>query len=400
MKYLCTSLALACIASDVYAYEKYSTEFLAPKDVWAVNLNFSRGSVSSRYDGDGDQQSLSSGLSTTLDSSFDPSLAAFGPGASLGDVTGSLRYETKFLEITAGYGLTDDFSVGVRLPVGESCSKASLQVANANLGVNPAFDPSQPVALPNVPYLPATTPGITPFSSMDLSNFLKSGSYSYSDVNSHCESGLMGPVFGASWRVYQGEYDSLIFLPGVRLGRLTDKADADVLFQPIIDDGSNDIILRMDYYRDLQHALDLTVQLEYNIQLDDKKTRRIPSSALPLATVKERLERDLGDFVILDVELGYRFWNDQLRVFTAYYQKSKDGDSYSSSQGTNTQFLEQGTTFRDQEIRTGIYFDGVPAWRAGKLPFPLRLELNYWESFGGKNALKYHFTELHATFAF
>jgi hypothetical protein len=356
MKNLCAPLVLAVsfISSDAYAYEKYSTEFLAPKDVWAVNLNFSRGSVSSRYDSKGGQKSLSAPLNGVT---------------PLGLASGSLKFETKFVEITAGYGLADDLSLGFRFPVGESCSKASLDLAGAPVTVETLLmDPQF--------------------------------GFAYTDIDSHCDSGLMGPVLGAAWRIYKGEYDSLVFLPGVRLGRLTDKTDADVLFQPIVDDGSNDIILRTDYYRDLQNALDLTVQFEYNIQLKDKKTRRIPSSALPLASIKERVERDLGDYVILDVELGYRFWNDQLRIFTAYYQKSKDGDSYSSSQSTNTQFLEQGTTFRDQEVRTGIYFDGVPAWRAGKLPFPLRLELNYWESFGGKNSLKYHFTELHATFAF
>ena len=405
MKYLCITLALLCAVDDAYAEQKFSTEFLAPKEIWAVNFNFSRGSVSSIYDNDGDQQSLSSGLSATLNSTVLPQLAlleAAFPGSSLGDVEGRLSFETKFLEITAGYGLTDDLSLGFRLPIGESCSKAGLTLSNATLGVNPAFDPTASVSPANSPFLPSALPGVNAFSSADLDALLKSSEFSYTDTNSHCESGLMGPIFGASWRVYKGEYDSLILLPGVRLGRLTDKADADVLFQPIIDDGSNDIILRADYYRDLQHALDLTVQLEYNIQLRDRKTVRVPDSPLALsaASSKQRLKRDLGDFVILDIELGYRFWNDQLRVFTAYYHKYKDRDSYTSSLGTDTQFLERNTTFRDQEIRTGIYYDGVPAWRAGKLPFPLRLELNYWESFDGKNSLKYYFTELSATFAF
>lgn len=388
IRVLCGTLVFAVLQGQVQAanseYQKYSTEFLAPKGVWAVDVNFINASVSSRYDRDGNKQPLLNALPAPLDSELFPLLP---PLASLGTVSGNLKYRTRVTDVTAGYGFTDDLSAGFKIPFGESCSDVSLSVAPGNVG----FTSTGGIAPVGAGGLPLDDAGL---------NALLTSQFGYTQVGSNCVDGVYGATAGVAWRAYDGQYDSLILLPGIRFGSLDDQHDPDNLFQPIIDDGSNDIILRADYYRDLRNSLDLVVQFEYDIQLEDKQTMRIPNSTLPLASSKEKLKRDLGDYFIFDVELGYRFWQDQLRIFAAYYHRNKDGDKYSSPTGRSTQFLEQGTTLVDHEIRAGIYYDGVPAWRQGKLPLPLRLELNHWKSTGGQNNLKFHFTEFHVTFAF
>jgi hypothetical protein len=291
----------------------------------------------------------------------------------MGDSTDvNLRYQTDFLELTAGYGLTDNFAIGMQMLIGESCSDASLDTRNG-------FGSALATAL--------TDPN---------------GSFAYTDIDSHCESGVFAPIIGASWRVYDGKYDSLIFLPGVRLGGATDAYDPDVLFQPIIDDGTNDIIIRFDYFRDLTHGFDVAAQFEYAFALSDKRTMRGDQSNVAITPVafREKLDRHAGDYALMDVELGYRFLNDQARVYIAYYIKDKDKDKYTSPSGLSTGFLETNSDYRDEEYRIGLNWDGVPAWQAGKIPLPFRAEINFWESFRGKNFFKYYFTEFKLTLAF
>ena len=213
---------------------------------------------------------------------------------------------------------------------------------------------------------------------------------------------MFAPIIGAAWRVYDGKYDSLVFIPGIRLGGLTDVYDPDKLFQPLIDDGANDIIIRFDYFRDLTFQLDIAAQIEYGINLEDKREMRVPVSDLPITPIafKEKLERDVGDYTLLDIELGYRFMNRQARIYIAYYRKEKGKDEYSSPSGLSTQFLEKNSDFRDEEYRIGFNWDGVPTWQAGKIFFPFKAEINFWESFKGKNYFKYYFTEFKLTLAF
>ena len=112
------------------------------------------------------------------------------------------------------------------------------------------------------------------------------------------------------------------------------------------------------------------------------------------------MDRDVGDYTILDVELGYRFLGDQARVFAAYYQKRKGKDSFKSPSGLSTDYLSEYSDFRDEEYRVGVNWNGIPAWQKGYIPLPIQVEVNFWESFRGKNSLKYYFNEVKVTVAF
>ncbi|MDX1695146.1 MAG: hypothetical protein R3208_15375 [Ketobacteraceae bacterium] len=344
-------------------YRKYSTEFIAPKGVVAVNFRFSQGRVSSAYDQDGNLEKFSDSLSGIP-------LDTFGLAGDSTDV--DLRYQTEFLELTVGYGLTDNVAIGVQMLIGESCSDASLETQNGfgQLLGGALTDPD--------------------------------GNFAYSDIDSHCESGVFAPILGAAWRIYEGKYDSLIFLPGIRLGGATDAHDPDVLFQPIIDDGTDDIIIRFDYFRDLTHSFDIAGQFEYAYALPDERTMRVDQSGIPITPIafKEKVERNAGDYALMDVEFGYRFLDDQARVYIAYYIKDKQKDKFQSDSGLSTEFLEENSDFRDEEYRIGFTWDGVPAWQAGTVPVPFKAEINFWESFRGKNFFKYYFTEFKVTLAF
>ncbi|MAM87235.1 MAG: hypothetical protein CME36_08000 [unclassified Hahellaceae] len=364
MKRTTLFLALAAASAPTHAEPVEPTWGLfIPQGITVVDFNIGQGRVSSQFNEQGKPERFSTTLSGVP-------LDGFGLVGDSSQV--ELSFETNFIEITAGHGITDDLAVGVRLPLVDSCSDAKVGTRNGSGDVLSAALTAQ------------------------------AGPFAYEDVGSHCDSGLVAPIVGAFWRIHSSGRDSLFFMPGIRLGRMTDKNDPDILFQPIADDGANDLILRFDYFRDLGYRFDLAVQLEHGINLSDRQTLRVPQSMLSItpAAFKERLKRDVGDYTILDIEFGYRFLDDQMRVFAAYYQKNKGKDSYKSPSGQSTFYLSDNSDFRDQEYRIGLNWNGIPAWQRGALPLPIQLELNFWESFRGKNALKYYYNEFKVSLAF
>ena len=111
-----------------------------------------------RYNPDGKVEDIAADFNTSLNSRIFPALAPLSPlvggMASLGDTTVSFDYDLTILYFEAGYGITDRFTAGVRLPYWWLTNTVSGRLnsgpgSSANVGLNPFFGrPGQPPLAP------------------------------------------------------------------------------------------------------------------------------------------------------------------------------------------------------------------------------------------------------------
>ena len=110
-------------------------------------------------------------------------------------------------------------------------------------------------------------------------------------------------------------------------------------------DGTTDIILRFhtDYVG--INKLFLNATLRYDIQLPDEENMRVPDDVnLPLTANKEKVDRDLGDVLELELMGNYsltREWSVGLK----YRYTSKNEDDVDGDMGFSYSSLEDETDF-------------------------------------------------------
>ncbi|MEE9351151.1 MAG: hypothetical protein V3U78_02730, partial [Thiotrichaceae bacterium] len=148
---------------------------------------------------------------------------------------------------------------------------------------------------------------------------------------------------------------------------------------------STDIRTRLEYYRDLGRGFDLKVQLEHDFQLEDSITTRVPQPGQLLAPLssKENLDRNLGDYTEYDIGFGKTLGN--WRIGAAWHRYEKDHDAYHSRIGTNTSILEANTDVFINQWQATLSWSGLDAWKSGKVPIPMVVQLNIQDTYRAKN---------------
>ena len=365
----------------------HGLEFIAPQERWAVRVELRQNSYDDFYGTDRNRRSLAAPFDQVeLNSQLFPDLAAFGPTASLGNTRFSTDVETRRVELTVGYGVTDNLTLGFIIPYGEVKTRARLSVSGGNIGFNPAFDPALPVGTSNSPLLPVGLGPSEPVGTAGVQQILSDPAFglAYRPITSTRWKGLGDPTLGLLWRFYKSARDSLILGTGVRIGLARD-IDNDDLLQVPMDDGTTDYRLRMEYYRDLRSGLDLKLATEYTYQFADRVTRRVPvaGSLLAPANSKETLDRQLGDYWEYDIGIGKAFadW----RVAATWHRYVKSADQYTSSVGTDTRALSANTDLFANQWRASVSWSGIHAWQDGHLPLPLIIQLEIQETYEARN---------------
>ena len=370
---------------------------MAPDSRWAVRFEQRHNGYDARYDAHGKLVGLGNDFNgVNLNSQIFSSLALLGANATLGTTRFATETSNQISTLTLGYGLTANITLGAIIPYVSSQTRVNFDVAGGNVGINPAFDDSQPINAGNFPFAPAGG-GIAPITTAGVQNILTNPAfgYRYKALGNHHNAGLSDPTFGVLWRAIRSPGESLIVGLGLRPG-IAKKDDPDDLLDTPAGDGSTDIRTRLEYFHDLGHLsklghlFDLRLLADYNWQTADKASMRIPEpgQVLALASSKQSLRRDLGDFYEADIELGYRPANwgwPNWRISGTLHRYEKQADSYRSSQGTDTGSLTQNTHVIANQYRLAATWSGIQAWQQGKLPIPVIFKLEMQETFSGKN---------------
>ncbi|MDT7850481.1 hypothetical protein Q9292_12750 [Methylophilus sp. VKM B-3414] len=359
---------------------------MAPESSWGIRFEQRNNDYHQTYDQHGNLQGLGASFDgIQLNSSIFPSLALLGPGASLGTTRFKSEVRNQISTLTIGYGITPDITIGAIIPYVKSHTRVSFGVDGGNVGANPAFDASQPISAGNFPFAPAGG-AVAPMDTAGVQNILTNPAYGYQykQIASQQSEGFSDPTIGVLWRAYKAADQSLIVGIGWRVG-LARKDDPDNLLDTPPGDGSDDLRTRIEYFKNIGSHLDLRLLADYNWQTRDKASMRIPSSGqlLALASSKQRLQRDLGDFYETDIELGYRWSN--WRWAATWHRYEKQSDTYRSDLGTDTSSLETNTYTRADQYRLSATWSGIQAWQQGKLPLPLIVRLEMQDTFSGRN---------------
>lgn len=363
---------------------------MVPAGRWATAFSTTFRRSTERFNDDGKRESLTADTDgLTLDSQVVPLLASFGAGASLGDVSLRATLHERRHDLTVGYGLSEDITIGVSIPYGRNETSVNFKMLGGNLASNPLFDPSQPVSATNPPLVPLGTFGLTtPAGTAGVQQLLTSPAfgYQYKAIGTSQTTGMGDPLIGLRWRFYTDRVSRIIFTPVVRLG-ISEENDPDDLFDVPVDDGSTDVRLQLEYLRVLPQGFDARFRLRYTWQLADTVTSQAHAEGEYLVpdSRTEQLDRDLGDIAEGYLELGYHI--DDWRLFGAIESMRKRNDDYSSSTGQDVSGLEAGTVQEEDLFSAGLSWSGIQQWRAKKLPLPLVLQVSSRTHLGGRNRL-------------
>lgn len=317
----------------------FALDGMAPAGHWAARLTLLRNRYDTKFDDNGRRVDLDAGYDNLDLATLHPALA------------GRLRVDsdvvTEYAELMLGYGISENLTLGAIIP----WTRTTTQV---RFGVDGGIG----------------TAGMTAVL----------GALGYKPPRTVASSGFSDPTLGLLWRFHKSERDSAVFGFGVRVG-IARADDPDDLFDVPPGDGSTDLRTRLEYFRDLGNHWDLRLLGEYQIQLPDHVAMR-PGNPLTTFT-KERLKRNLGDYWESDVEIGRRFGD--WRWSATWHRYQEVADRYSSGIGSDTRYLSANTDTRADQLRFGLTWSGVDAWRAGQLPLPLIVKLEMQDAVSGRN---------------
>lgn len=376
----------------------HGLEFLAPEGRFSIRLEGRSLSYDKRYDDQGNIHELGEPLDqVNLDASIFLPLAPFGAGATLGLTHFDTEVTAQRYEISIGYGINQNITIGAMIPFGRISTHANFSVTGGNVGFNPAYDPTLPTGGANVPLLPVGG-GVTSLGTAGVQALLSDPAYGYGykPIATSTWSGLADPTIGIIWRAYRTKRSSLILSTGLRLG-LAQEVDPDDLLAVPLSDGTTDLRLRLEYYYDLGNNFDFKFQVEHDIQFKDHITKRVPQTGQLLApsNSKERLSRDKGDYWEYDLGIGKVIGNWRAGLTWQLYRK--EADKYTSSLGTNTSALEANTPHDVQQWKADLSWSGIEAWKQGDLPLPLIVQLTGQETYKARNFPKIHTVFLQIT---
>lgn len=350
-----------------------------------------------RYNADGDRETLASPfddapLDSIALSILEPFDALVGGTAKLGDVAVDYEYDIDVLDIGYAYGLTDNFSLGFHVPY--YWIKNNVDIAFDNSGANLGFDPGGGP----FPFASIASGGI-PLTEDDVQNLVQS-EYGFDKVDSWSRDGIGDIELGARYRIHAARDSALAFTGGLRIPTGYED-DADKLDDVAWSYGNYAMLFRLQYdyllsnrwktvTSDLQGPIraqgDLVLNLtfRYDYMLADKKIMRVGDTpGQTFTNNRERVDRDLGD--IVNLELSTRYWSSDALSFGATYTYGfKSKDSIDGDKGFNYSSLEADTDFEEQIVIVESSYSTLAAYREKQSPAPMEFSIAYRERFAGK----------------
>ena len=152
-------------------------------------------------------------------------------------------------------------------------------------------------------------------------------------------------------------------------------------------DGQVDLLFRFHGdYTGIKNLL-LNVGLGYDLQLPDKEETRVPTNvneALVDPQNKEKVDRDLGDVLILEIMGNYSF-TKQISGGLKYQYLSKSKDDIKGDKGLEYSSLEEETDFTAHQAAITLGYSTVQLYLEKKASVPFSVNLTYRDRFDGTN---------------
>lgn len=405
------SSALACLtfpirpaAAQELSLDDQLSGNMLPRGRHAVRVELRHGESSQAYNELGEEEPLLADLdNVNLSASYIPLLSLLGAGASLGTTDIQAELSGERIRLTYGYGLSEDLTAGLILGWGRLRNHVGFNVSGGNLANNPFYNPALPIGPANPPFVPLGALGTTvPVDTEDVQDILTNPAYGYNyrRLAPVTTQGFLDPVLGLRWRVAHGPGWSTILSPSLRLG-LAEADDPDDLMDVRLEDGSDDLMLGLEHYRALAAGWEMRAQVQYTWQLPDHRRMR-PYAAGGLGLVSqassERLERDLGDVLQVELEAARRFGDWRLAGRLEYSRDS--ADAYASPSGQDVTGLEANTAGWASNLWIGASWSGIRRYLDTGRGLPAIVSLQYRIFLDGRNVIKSDNLFLTATLPF
>jgi hypothetical protein len=368
--------------------------------------------VEERYDPDGNIEDVAADYNTTLDSEIFPDLSLLEgppfnlPSASIGDSVVSFEMEFVDLTLTFAYGVTDRLMVGIEIPYSFQANNvdARLDTTNATVGKNPSFgSPGDPFG--GAPLVPINQGGI-PLNEEDVQDLLGGGldvdgdggvdtpGLGYARFEDWSESGLLDIDVGAKYQYFKNDTWRLALTGGVRIP--TGEADdPDDLVDLEFGTGAWALFLHSNNDFTAFENLLLNATARYYLFLPDRETLRVPDDVnQPVTANREKVDRDKGDVIDLELEARYEFFRGA-NISVLYNFTHAFKDEVSGNLGFNYKSLEDETEWESHIFIAGFSYSTVPLYLEKKFPAPFSIGLFYRTRFAGKNnALRTEFVKV------
>lgn len=282
---------------------------------------------------------------------------------NLGSTQLSSKLSGQRVNVTYGYGLSDNLTAGFILGWGKLTNQVNFSVVGASAF---GFPVSNSVATANVQ---AT---------------LTSAPYAYKPIATATTEGMLDPQLGVRWRVAQSENQSTIIVPAVRIG-IAKKDDPDNLMDVHLTDGSSALMLAVEQrYR--WHTTEMRAYTQYTQPITDKFQARpyaAGNSPLVAQAKTETLDRKVGSMWKMELE-GARRWNNWRAMARLEYSRTFS-THYTSPSGQAVSGLEANTEGWDVVARAGVSWNRFSEYLASQSGLPVMLAVEYSSLLDGRN---------------
>jgi hypothetical protein len=375
-----------------------------PKGVWkaniATNIWFP---IDRRFDPDGDTEDIAVDYNTTLDGDIFPALAAletaFGlptGSANIGDSIVSFEYRFTDLEFDLQYGITDKLTVGIHIPYWFQKNEvdSALDTTNATVGLNPFFgspgdpfmgSPLAPLALGGVPLTTEQTKDLLS-QGLDVNGdgVVDIPGFGYKRFKTWSDDGVSDIEAGLRYQYYKSEKWRLAFTGGVRLPT-GEVDDTDDLVDLQFGSGAWALLFHLNNdYTGIKNVI-LNATFRYELYLPDEEKLRIPEDVnIPITRNKERIDRNYGDVLELEVSAKYELMKG-LSASLLYEYGHKFEDDVDGDLGFSYESLEDETDWTSHIFIVGLSYTTLPLYMEKKFPLPMEASLSYRNRFAGDN---------------
>ena len=364
---LALSTASVALHAQEFQFDAALADDILPVGRQALQAETRMGVSNDYFDAQGQKRALFANFDNLPLNSFFPAL----PGINLGATKLRSKLTGQRVNITYGYGFSDNLTAGFMLGWGRLTNQIDFSVAGASIS-----DATQIVQA-----------------------ILASSSYGYKPVASVTTEGPLDPHIGFRWRVARGENWSTIIVPAIRIG-IANKDDPDNLVDVHLTDGSSALMLAAEQrYR--RGQAEMRAYGQYTQPLADKlRARPYAAGSLPLVAQAhtETLERKVGGMWRMELEGAYRTGN--WRAMSRLEYTHTLATRYSSPSGQAVSGLEANTDGYDLVARLGLSWNGIHDYLAEKAGLPIILALDYSTMLKARNEIKSDNVYLTATLPF
>lgn len=173
------TLSILQAEEQLTSSQAHGLAFMVPEERWAIRIESRHMSYDKFYNDRGRGLKVGSELNKiSLSGEVIPVIGLYGPEATLGETSMDMELSGQRHEITLGYGVTKDLTVGATIPFGEVRTRVNFSLSGGNVGTNPYFDPTQTVGAANMPFAPVAY-GAEPLGTAGIKKVLTDPAYGY-----------------------------------------------------------------------------------------------------------------------------------------------------------------------------------------------------------------------------